>query len=66
MKKNLLALGLLAAISAPAHAATTPPPDRLDALEARIQLLDANAEALRQQAVAATQALETARAEIES
>ena len=66
MKKNLLALGLLAAIAAPTHAATTAQPDRLDALEARIKQLEANAEAMRQQALAATQALEMARAEIES
>jgi len=66
MKKTLLVACISLALVSPAFAAEPTRQDRFDALEARIKSLEASAEAMRQQALAAARALEQARAEIES
>ena len=65
-KKTLLAVCVLAAISAPAFAAAPAKPSRVDDLEARIQALEANAEALKQQAADALAAAQEAKAALEA
>lgn len=64
MKRTLLALAVLSALSGTAIAAT-PSSTTLDALEARLKTLEENAEAQRKQTADALAALEQARAEIE-
>ena len=66
MKKTLLSLCLLAALTSQAHAAAPADQQRLEALEARIKALEANAETMRAQAAQATAALEATRAELET
>lgn len=64
MRKSLLALCIMSAISSPAFAANASQ-DQIKALEARIKSLEASAEAMRQQASDAMSALQATRAEIE-
>jgi len=66
MKKKLISLCILSALATSAFAGQAAKPDRLDVLEARIKTLEANADAMRQQALEATQALQEARSEIEA
>lgn len=63
MRKSLLALCVLSALASPAFAGTSQ--DQIKALEARIKSLEANAEAMRQQAAEAMSALQATKAEIE-
>jgi hypothetical protein len=68
MKPTFLVAGVLAASFSTAYAQPvqpSPSPSSLAALEARVQALEADAEALRQQAAEARAALDAARAEIE-
>jgi hypothetical protein len=62
MKKFVIAAGLLAASASPAFAQDA---KRIEALEARIKVLEASADAMRQQAAQASEALKTAQAEID-
>jgi regulator of replication initiation timing len=64
MKKPLLALCILSAMASPAFAGNASQ-DQIKALEARIKSLEANAEAMRQQAADAMEALQATKAEIE-
>ena len=66
MSKPLITLAVCAALSVPVHAASAVPQSRIDALEARIKLLEANDKAIREQAAVATAALEATRAEMEA
>jgi hypothetical protein len=65
MKISLLTLAVLAGLTAPTFAAVPPPDKQIEALEARVRLLEANAEAMRKQAEDAMAALQATRAEIE-
>jgi hypothetical protein len=65
MKQSLITLGILAALCPPAYAATPTQDQHIADLEARIKVLEANAEAMRQQAVEALAALQATRAEVE-
>ncbi|MEO8307982.1 MAG: hypothetical protein ABI616_08070 [Pseudomonadota bacterium] len=65
MKKSLLTLGILATLGSPAFAATPSEDPHIADLEARIKVLEANAEAMRQQADAALAALQATKAEVE-
>lgn len=65
MKQILLTLGLFAASASPLLAATPSQTERIEDLEARIKVLEANAEAQRKQANDTLQALQAARAEID-
>jgi hypothetical protein len=65
MKQSLLTLGILAALGSPAFAATPTQDKHIEDLEARIKVLEANAEAMRQQAAEALNALQATRHEIE-
>ena len=64
MRKSLLALCILSAMASPAFAGAASQ-DQIKALEARIKSLEANAEAMRQQAADAMAALQATKAEIE-
>jgi len=64
MRKSLLLLGILSATTSPVFAAEASQ-DQIKALEARIKSLEANAEAMRQQAADAMAALQATKAEIE-
>lgn len=66
MKKTLMCLSLLAALSTQVQAAPPADQKRLEALEARIKALEASAEAMRAQAAEATAALEATRAEMQA
>ena len=57
MRKSLLLLGILSATTSPVFAAEASQ-DQIKALEARIKSLEANAEAMRQQAADAMAALQ--------
>ena len=67
LKRSLLALCIVSALVSTAEAADKPKSDaeRLAALEARMQALEANADALRQQVADSDAALQAANAEIE-
>ena len=67
LKRSLLALCIVSALVSGAEAADKPKTDaeRLAALEARMQALEANADALRQQVADSEAALQAANAEIE-
>jgi hypothetical protein len=65
MKKSLLTLGILATLGSPTFAATPSQDQHIAELEARIKVLEANAEAMRQQAADALAAVQATRAEVE-
>ena len=65
MKRTLLALGVLAALASPAHAATKAKRPSIEELSARIEALEANAQALRQQAADALAAAQAAQAALD-
>lgn len=65
MKRSLLVVCVLAALASPALAASATSEQRVEALEARIKVLEANAQAMRQQAAEAMAALQAARSEID-
>src|SRR4249919_778497 len=65
MKQSLIALGILATLGSPAFAATSSQDQHIADLEARIKVLEANAEAMRRQAAEALAALQVTRAEVE-
>ena len=65
MKHSLLALGVLVALGAPAFAATPSPQQHIEELEARIKLLEDNAQAMRKQADDALAALQATQAEVQ-
>jgi hypothetical protein len=66
MKKSLLSICISALLIASPAFAASPSQDQIKALEARIKNLEANAEAMRQQAADAMAALQQTRAEIET
>jgi hypothetical protein len=66
MRKSFLALGVLAALSSPALAATRAKSPTLADLAARIAALETDAKQLREQAASALAAAESARAELEA
>jgi hypothetical protein len=65
MKHSLVALGVLAALGSPAFAATPTPQQHIEDLEARIKVLEANAQEMRKQADAAMTALQATQAEVQ-
>ena len=65
MKNSFVVLGVLAVLTSPAFAAVPPPDRHIEDLEARIKLLEANAEAMRKQAEDAMAVLQATRAEID-
>ncbi|KFN42953.1 hypothetical protein [Arenimonas oryziterrae] len=66
MKQSLLCLCILAGLSSPVLAAPAAQDKHVEDLEARIKVLEANAEAMRQQAAEAMSALQATREEIEA
>ncbi len=65
MKHSLIALGVLAALGSPAFAASPTPDQHIADLEARLKVLEDNAQAMRKQADDAMAALQATQAEVQ-